>query len=44
MKGIEILENTVGQTEIYAHEQLDLCLVGGNLLGKPSGKTRKGKK
>ncbi|MCA1991813.1 MAG: transposase, partial [Coleofasciculus sp. S288] len=43
MRAIEILENTVGQTEIYAQGQLNLCLVGESLSGKSSGKTRKGK-
>ena len=42
IRAIEILEkNTVGHTEINAQGQFDLCLVGENLLGKPSGKTRK---
>ena len=36
--------NTVGHTEINAHGQLDLCLVGEILPGKSAGKTRKGKK
>lgn len=44
MKAFEILgKNTVGQTEIYAQEQLDLCDVGEILLRKSSGKTRKGR-
>jgi putative transposase len=43
IRAIEILENTVGQTEIHAQGQLDLCLVGENLSGKSAGKTRKGK-
>lgn len=44
MRALEILgKNTVGQTEIYAHGQFDLCSVGENLPGKPSGKTRQGK-
>jgi putative transposase len=43
MRAIEILENTVGQTEIHAQGQLDLCLVGENLSGKSAAKTRKGK-
>ena len=45
MKALEILRgNTVGHTEINAHGQFDLCLVGKNLSGKLAGKTRKGKK
>jgi hypothetical protein len=44
MKALEMLGNTVGHTEINAHGQFDLCLVGENLSGKSSGKTRKGKK
>ncbi len=43
IRAIEILENTVGQTEIHAQGQLDLGLVGENLSGKSAGKTRKGK-
>jgi hypothetical protein len=43
MKAFEILKNTAGHVEIYAHGQPDLCNVGEILHSKPSGKTRKGK-
>ncbi|MCA1990963.1 MAG: transposase [Coleofasciculus sp. S288] len=44
MKALEILEiYTVGQTEIYAQGQLDLCLIGASLSGKSAGKTSHGK-
>jgi putative transposase len=43
MKAFKILKNTVGQTEIYAQEQFDLCCVGAILHSKPSDKTRKGR-
>lgn len=39
MKALESLENTAGQTEINAQGQLDLYLVGSDLLSKSSGKT-----
>ena len=39
MKALESLENTAGQTEINAQGQLDLYLVGWDLLSKLSGKT-----
>lgn len=34
MKALHSLENTVGQTEINAQGQINLCLVGETLLGK----------
>ncbi len=37
MRAIEILENTVGQTEINAQGQTNRCLVGETLLGKLTG-------
>ena len=43
IKAYEILKNTAGHAEIYAHGQPNLCNVGEILHCKPSGKTRKGK-